>query len=382
MPTYLHQLDSWPELSWNSAELVSALNQIHHQHGRLLGKLEVVGSRVQQRTMLQPLSAQMVRSFEDEGLYLDQLKVASSIARRLGIESPGFATSDLETDIVVKMMLDATQNCEAPLTEERLFTWYATLHASLFPTDFSALSEAAVSYRKTPSRVVSKTTGKICLEAVKPSRIASEMKTFIYWFETPDSTQKLDPVVKAGLALLRFLIIRPFDDGNERIARMLCEMLLARAAGNPSSARSPLQYFGLSSQLISGQADCYHILELIQEDESDVSTWLLWFLDCLACALKENELLFSKAMAKLEFWHRYETLSFNERQRKVINVKLEGLEEKLRTSNWARIASCSHDTALRDIEDLMYKGVLEKETAGGRSTSYRLVGLPLSANSG
>lgn len=365
MPTYIHQLDSWPELSWNGEALVGSLNRVRHQQGRLLGRLDVLGFDVRQSTLLQSISSEVISSFEIEGAYLDKGKVRSSVAKRLGIEVAGLVESDRETDGIVEMMLDATQNYEASLTETRLFGW----HAALFPTGFSTLQRIAVgSYRKYPMQVVSGAIGKerIHFEAVEPGRVKHEMDEFIHWFETPSDTQKLDPILKAGIAHLRFLTVHPFDDGNGRIARALCDMLLARAE------KSPLRYYSMSSQIMAERSEYYRILESTQKGEGDLTKWLLWFLDCIMRALADSEAVLSKVLAKAEFWNRYEAVSFNERQRKLINMMLDGFEGKLRTSKWAKITSCSHDTALRDIEDLIRKGILEKDEAGGRSTSYRL----------
>ena len=66
----------------------------------------------------------------------------------------------------------------------------------------------------------------------------------------------------------------------------------------------------------------------------------------------------------------------NERQRLVLNRLLDGFEGKLTTSKWAKLAKCSHDTALRDILPLVERGILVRNPEGGRSTSYALAEIP------
>ena len=69
-------------------------------------------------------------------------------------------------------------------------------------------------------------------------------------------------------------------------------------------------------------------------------------------------------------------MPLNERQVKLLNKLLDGFDGKLTSSRWAAIAKCSPDTALRDINDLLARGVLRRTDAGGRSTSYEQNSLP------
>ena len=85
-------------------------------------------------------------------------------------------------------------------------------------------------------------------------------------------------------------------------------------------------------------------------------------------------------LAKTRFWQRWATTPLNERQVKLVNRLLDGFEGKLTSSKWAAIAKCSPDTALRDITDLLARGVLRKSDAGGRSTSYELNDSPEQAD--
>ena len=263
------------------------------------------------------------------------------------------------------MMLDATQNYAEPLTVRRLFDW----HAALFPTGRSGMSKIKVAAwrddAKGPMQVVSGPIGKerVHYEAPAADRVRDEMRKFLEWFENDNST---DLVLKAGVAHLWFVTIHPFDDGNGRIARAIADMVLAR------SERSPQRFYSMSAQIRQERKAYYEILEATQRDELDITRWLEWFLECLGRAFDRAATILATVLDKARFWERFAKVQFNERQREIVNRLLNGFEGKLTSSKWAKLAKCSQDTALRDIEDLIRKKVLVKDAAGGRSTSYSL----------
>lgn len=121
------------------------------------------------------------------------------------------------------------------------------------------------------------------------------------------------------------------------------------------------------------QKEYYEVLERTQHGDGDITEWLLWFLRCFEQALESTEDTLSLVMQKAEFWKRHREVSFNERQRKLLNMQFDGFFGKLTSSKWAKIAKCSSDTALNDINDLIAKGILSKAKEGGRSTNYILV---------
>jgi Fic family protein len=174
-------------------------------------------------------------------------------------------------------------------------------------------------------------------------------------------------VVKAGLAHLWFVTIHPFDDGNGRIARAIADMALAR------SEDSAWRFYSMSTQIWLERKAYYDILEVTQKDELDITPWLRWFLGCLDRAFTRSEETLAAVLKKARFWDRHATANFNVRQREMINRLLNGFVGKLTSSKWAKIMKCSQDTALRDIDDLVKRGILVKDAAGGRSTSYSLV---------
>jgi Fic family protein len=200
-------------------------------------------------------------------------------------------------------------------------------------------------------------------EAPPAALLDAEMSDFLLWFNT---VQPDDPLIQAGLAHLWFVTVHPFEDGNGRIARAIGDMALARA--EPAAQR----YYSLSAQIQRERKDYYELLERTQKGTLDVTGWLEWFLGCLLRAMQGAELTLGAVLAKARFWQRWAGTPMNERQIKLLNRLLDGFEGKLTSSKWAAIAKCSADTALRDISDLVERGVLRKAEAGGRSTHYEL----------
>ena len=362
---YIHQRQDWPDFTWNHAELLTRLGMVRHLQGKLLGKMSSLGFDLQQEAELETLTQGVLKSTEIEGEFLNPEQVRSSIARRLGMNISGLVPSDRHVDGVVEMMLDATQQNEKPLTAERLFGW----HAALFPTGRSGMYKIAVGAWRNdstgPMQVVSGGMGRerVHFQAPDAGVLEKEMNAFIAWFNREDT---MDPVIKAAIAHLWFLTIHPFDDGNGRIARAIADMELSRADG------SPQRFYSMSAQIRLERNRYYEILEQTQKGDLDITEWLLWFLDCLTGALRATDHALARVLTKAKFWERHRAVVLNERQRLMINQLFDGFEGKLTSSKWAKIAKCSADTALRDIQDLVHKGMLKKDAAGGRSTSYEL----------
>jgi Fic family protein len=274
--------------------------------------------------------------------------------------------ADRNVEGIVEMMLDVTQNYAAALDNERLLGW----HTTLFPTGRSGLSKITVGAWRTVDagamQVVSGPIGHehVIFEAPDAAMLEREMNALLDWFE---GSGDVDPVVKAGLAHLWFVTVHPFDDGNGRIARAIADLALARSEG------STQRFYSMSSQIRVERAAYYDQLEGAQKGSLDVTPWLTWFLDCLDRAIDGAETVLASVLHKARFWDANRDTPMNERQRKIVNLLLGDFEGKLTSSKWAKIAKCSQDTALRDIDALVARGVLAKEDAGGRSTSYTLV---------
>ena len=365
MGVFIHQNDNWPNVTWKAESIVNLLSEARNLQGRLMGKMEALGFDLRNEALLDTLTLDVIKSSEIEGEVLNPDQVRSSIARRLGMEIAGSVDSDRNVDGVVEMMLDATQNCFKPLTADRLFYW----HAALFPTGRSGIYKITVAdWRKDstgPMQIVSGAMGKEKMHFQAPDShlVDNEMLIFLDWFNNYDKT---DLVIKAAIAHLWFVSIHPFEDGNGRITRALSDMILARAD------KSNQRFYSMSAQIRQERKGYYEILEKTQKANLDITEWIKWFLHCLINALKSTDSVLRQVLFKADFWNRHSMTIINERQRKLINKLLDGFDGKLTSSKWAKIAKCSKDTAIRDINDLINKNILQKEAAGGRSTNYEL----------
>ncbi len=363
---YIYERKSWPRFEWDRSALVDQLAAVRHRQGRLQGRMEALGLRARDQAVLETLTEDVVRSSEIEGDLLDRAKVRSSVARRLNIDIGALAPVDRRVDGLVSMMLDATQHYAAPLTEERLFGW----HAAMFPTGRSGMAPIVVGGWRTdsagPMQVVSGAIGRerVHFEAPAARRLPKEMRAFLRAFNEKEPS--LDPVLKAAVAHLWFVTIHPFDDGNGRIARAIADLALARAEG------SPQRFYSMSSQIQKDRKAYYDILETTQKGSLDITGWLRWFLVCLDRACRGAETILAEVLEATVFWDSVAGQPLNERQRGVLRRLLEGFEEKLTSSKWATLTKTSPDTALRDINDLVERGILVRDEAGGRSTSYSL----------
>lgn len=365
MAIYIHERPDWPAFKWDDGMLLTQIASIRNMQGRLSAYLEFLGFESRTETLLQNLTVETMKSGEIEGVVLNPAQVRSSIARKLGLDIAGLVPSDRFVDGVVEMMIDATQNYKKPLTEERLFGW----HAALFPTGRSGMEKINTGkYRdgkKGPMQVVSGIIGreKIHFEAPDAKKVKSEMKTFLKWFNTENT---IDPVLKAAIAHFWFVTIHPFEDGNGRIARAIADMQLARADENN------FRYYSMSAQIRIERKKYYEVLETSQKGKLDITYWLIWFMRCLAAALDKTDDSLRNVLQKTWFWDKHTHLEVNERQRLIINKLFDGFTGNLTSSKWAKICKCSHDTALRDIKDLVEKKILRQLEGGGRSTCYVL----------
>ncbi len=364
---YIWQASDWPGWRYDLAALARPLADVSRAQGLLMGRLADVGMALRDQASLSALTEDVVKTSEIEGEQLNVESVRSSIARRLGVDIGALAPADRHIEGVVEMVFDATANCNAPVTRDRLFGW----HAALFPTGYSGLVRINVGGWRDdasgPMQVMSGPLGRqrVHFEAPPAAKLKSEIKHFLTWANGASSEPLL---IKAGLAHLWFVTLHPFDDGNGRIARAVGDLFLARADG------STQRFYSLSAQIQRERKTYYDILERTQKGSLDVTEWLAWFLNILHRSVDQSQHTLDAVLAKAQFWQRWAMTPLNERQVKLLNRLLDGFEGKLTSSKWATLAKYSMDTALRDITELLALGVLKKSVAGGRSTSYELNG--------
>lgn len=364
---YIWQDDAWPRFQWDADALLAPLAEARHKQGRLLGRMEQLGFDLQLEAEARATVEDVVRTSEIEGEALDLVSVRSSVARRLGLPDAGLRTPDRKVEGVVEMMLDAMRNHAASLTVERLAGW----HAALFPSGYSGLHKINVGAWRTdkdgPMQVVSGPVGrrKVHYEAPPARTLKAEMKRFLAWFNgQPD----MDGLLRSGIAHLWFVTLHPFDDGNGRIARAIADLALAQMEGTGQ------RFYSVSAQIQRERARYYEVLERTQKGGLDITGWLAWFVVCYGRAIDMAEGQAQAVLRKAEFWQRYAEEPLSVRQKAVLNRFMDGFEGNLTARKWAALGKCSVDTANRDINDLLARGLLVRNPGGSRRTSYHVSG--------
>lgn len=365
---YLHECENWTEFTWDAGALQPKVDEARLLQGKVLGFAEGIGFDLRQSAEADAVVGEVIASSLIEGVVLDESQVRSSVAKKLGLDAAGLPEADRSAEGAVAMMLDAVGNFAEPVTAERLFGW----HNALFPTGRSGLRKIEVAaYRKGSMRVVSGAVRheRTHFEAPDASAVPEMMDELLGWMNSvcDQGERAEDPLIRAGIAHLWFLTIHPFDDGNGRIARALTELLLSRSDG------SPKRYYSMAGYILEHREEYYAALEQAQKGGKDITSWLVWFLEALEGALVCSLESMDRAVRDNAFWVGLSGVVLNDRQQKVLAKLRSGFEGKLTAAKWGRICKVSHDTALRDIKDLMEKGILQQEAGGGRSTSYRLV---------
>lgn len=365
MAQYIWQQEEWPHATWNNESLSSILAEVNMLRGKLLGRVAMFGFEEQNHSMLESMTQEIVHSAKIEGEDLNRNSVRSSVAMQLGLPYEGLPIPDHYTEGVVQVMMDAVQHYNAPVNAERLFSW----HAALFPTGRSGLYKITVAdwrQGEETMQVVSGPLGhqKVHYEAPASQDVPRMMDDLLHWV---NEEKGIDPLVKAAVTHLMFVTIHPFDDGNGRLCRTLTELLLSRA-DNTSQ-----RYYSLSSEILNHRKAYYEHLEHAQKGDLDITPWIKWFLETLKTAIETALAKTENVVRKTRFWEKHCTITLNERQRKVLNMLLDGFEGKLNSSKWYKINHCSQDTANRDIKDLINKGILRSTGEGGRSTNYEIV---------
>lgn len=362
---YIHENENWYNFVWDNEKILPILASVRHLQGRLLGHMERLGFDLIERATLESLILDVIDTSKIEGEFLNPELVRSSIARKLGIEGAEFVSTPRNIEGVVDVLLDATQNYDKTLSDERLFGW----HNSLFQSGYSGHVKIDVGrFRSAGMKVVSGAFGreKVHFEAPTPERVPLEMDIFLNWL---NEKNQMDLVLKSAISHFWFVTIHPFDDGNGRLARAIMDMLLARSEG------SKIRFYSMSNQIFKEHKQYNEIIEKTQKGTSDITTYLLWFLDCFERALLASEMNLEIILDKSHFWEKHKFTSINERQRKTINYLYDNYDKEvgfLRTSTYAKLADCSTDTALRDLQDLVEKEILKSEDTG-KKTNYLIV---------
>lgn len=360
---YIHERDNWTVFHWNASELTVLLEEVNRKQGLLYGRLASLGFDSKLKAMAENLTYDVVYSSEIEGIRLNVDEVRSSIARKLGIENIKQTVPSHYVDSVVAVMLDAVNHYNQTLTKEKICTW----QAAFFPTGFSEGSQIEVGrYRTNEEHIISGMFGreKIHYIAPAPERVDEEMAQFIDWF---NSQENVNSVIRSAIAHFWFVSIHPFEDGNGRLARILSDMLLARAD------KSEFRFYNISSQINKDKNHYYDILEKAQHGDGDITEWICWYANTLSAALDEAENIVSTILNKSFFWQKTSFIPLSQRQTDILNLFLDGYEAKITSKTWATLAKCSKDTAIRDIQDLVEKDILREDIPGAKRPSYSII---------
>lgn len=360
---YIHERDNWTAFRWDATGLTALLEEVNRKQGLLYGRLASLGFDSKLKAMAENLTYDVVYSSEIEGIRLNVDEVRSSIARKLGIENIKQTAPSHYIDSVVAVMLDAVNHYDQLLTKEKICAW----QAAFFPTGFSEGSQIEVGqYRTNEEHIVSGMFGreKIHYVAPSPGRVDEEMADFLDWFNNHDN---INSVIRSAFAHFWFVSIHPFEDGNGRLARILSDMLLARAD------KSEFRFYNISSQINKDKKRYYDILEKAQQGDGDITEWICWYANTLSLALDEAENIVSTILNKSFFWQKASSIPLSQRQTDMLNLFLDGYEAKITSKTWASLAKCSKDTAIRDIQDLVDKEILREDIPGAKRPSYSII---------
>ena len=360
---YIHERDNWTAFRWDATGLTALLEEVNRKQGLLYGRLASLGFDSKLKAMAENLTYDVVYSSEIEGIRLNVDEVRSSIARKLGIENIKQTAPSHYIDSVVAVMLDAVSHYGQLLTKEKICAW----QAAFFPTGFSEGSQIEVGqYRTNEEHIVSGMFGreKIHYVAPSPGRVDEEMADFLDWFNNHDN---INSVIRSAIAHFWFVSIHPFEDGNGRLARILSDMLLARAD------KSEFRFYNISSQINKDKKRYYDILEKAQHGDGDITEWICWYANTLSLALDEAENIVSTILNKSFFWQKASSIPLSQRQTDMLNLFLDGYEAKITSKTWASLAKCSKDTAIRDIQDLVDKEILQEDIPGAKRPSYSII---------
>jgi Fic family protein len=367
---WIWQQEDWTLFRWNEELVQPLLRQVRLLQGILLGKTGALDETFNSENALDTLLQNIITSSAIEGEQLNVESVRSSLAKRMGFHLKGRSSTTKRSEGLAQMMLDAIENLEAPLRLERLLQWHLCLfpeeHQSLYPIQVGALRG------EDPMQLFSGRIDKptVHFEAPPRKQLSQELGRFIQWFNESRTSATLDPLIRAALCHFWFITLHPFDDGNGRITRALTDLALAQ------ENKQSICLYAMSASILAHRTDYYRVLEQCQRGTSDVSDWLIWFMQTLELSLLSANEKIERTLIKSRFWQHYREAELSVEQVKILNRLLDGgekgFDEGVSASLYQKVAKVSKATSTRHLADLLNKGCIEKLPGGGRNTRYKV----------
>ena len=368
MQKWIWQAENWTNFTWLDSVILPKTRQIHQKIGIILGQSQ--HDLAKEQFTLDTLLANLVASSAIENEAINVFSLRSSLAQRLGVtlEQP-YPSSD-RSEGLANIMLDALNDVKQPLTVNRLMQW----HRWLFNDPDWTMHRLRIGQLRgaEPMQVVSGRLDypKVHFEAPPRQGLEERLNAFIDWFNQSLNDSLLDPLLRAGITHLWFVTLHPFDDGNGRITRTLTDLSLAQMD------EQSIRLYAMSTAILNKRKSYYEILEQTQKNDSDITDWLVWFLDTLNDSLEKTLVQINRTLFKSQFWHKYSNLALSEEQRKVLNRLLDGgengFEHGISASQYQKVTKTSKATATRHLSDLLEKGCIVKLEGGGRNTRYQI----------
>ena len=379
--TFIHQQKDWPAFQWDLEALEPHLAKVKQQLNFLFTQLSTLPPALQDKAELESFTREILATSSFEGEDFCQEEVRSALAKRLKIDISEIMPASPIIEGYTNLLLDAVKNSASPLTAERLFAWHSyinpTGHLGMRTILSGAWSTAVVGMKQVISGHFRHE--RLSYEPPVPTQLAGNMKTLIEWINLPSNhpaastaipnKKNLDPILEAGIAYLWLVAIHPFDSNNGLFGQTIADYVLAR------SNNEPRHFYSISAPVQRDRKVYYNALESSLKGGLNITPWLLNFLQTCQKAIATSLESFNYILHKVKIWENASLHPVNPRQKKVLHYILDYSLPGITTMNYAKIAKCSPDTALRDIRELNEYGITRRSKAGGRSTSYELIAI-------
>ena len=373
---YIWQTPNWTAFTYQSKVIKPKLEKALAKQEQLLGKAKDLPKDLDHQAEMDALIQNALQTSEIEGEKLNVGSVRSSVAKHLGLEQAGLPPGTAQTESLIAMLGNATNQLQTPITQQQLCQW----QAALFPEP-SLLRKIIIGDLRgeAPMQVVSQKGHReiIHYQAPLQAQLQKQLADFIDWFNTDTSEHG---IIRAAIAHLWFITLHPFDDGNGRVARAVTDRALAQAE------QTSIRFYSLSAAIEANRTAYYDNLENTQgcktaiqnntQTPTDITEWISWFLEVLAQAMQQGSLRIERVVSKTRFWQIHSQTILNERQIKVLNRLLDNAGEEflqgINASKYQSLTKISKATATRDLAELVAKGCLKQQSGGGRSTRYTI----------